>query len=69
MTDDELAKQRQTHGHADTQGHHGIKESVALGVRLATTHPVLVLGAWLAVGIPLAYGLWYTLQKAVVLFK
>jgi hypothetical protein len=29
----------------------------------------LVLFAWLAVGIPLAYGLWNTVQQAVVLFR
>ena len=31
--------------------------------------PALVVLAWLAVGIPLAIGIWITLQKAVVLFK
>lgn len=32
------------------------------------TPAVLVLLAWLAVGIPLAYGLWQTLLKAAALF-
>ena len=33
-----------------------------------TTSPVLVAGAWLAVGIPMAIGVWITVQKASVLF-
>ena len=28
----------------------------------------LVVGAWLVVGVPLAWGVWITLQKAVILF-
>jgi hypothetical protein len=28
----------------------------------------LVAAAWLAVGIPIAWGVWVTLQKAVILF-
>lgn len=31
--------------------------------------PLLASLAWLAVGIPLAYGIWVTLQKSAVLFK
>lgn len=31
-------------------------------------HPVLVSGFWLYVGIPLAWGVWSTLQKALALF-
>jgi hypothetical protein len=31
-------------------------------------NPLLVLAAWAAVGIPLAWGVWVTLQKAFVLF-
>ena len=30
----------------------------------ATTSPLLIAAAWLAVGLPLAYGLWVTLEKA-----
>ena len=29
----------------------------------------LVIAAWLAVGLPLAWGVWVTLQKTVVLFQ
>jgi len=31
--------------------------------------PVLAVFAWLAVGVPLAYGIWVTLQKSAALFK
>ena len=30
---------------------------------------VIAVFAWLAVGLPLAYGIWVTLQKSAVLFK
>ena len=30
----------------------------------ATTSPVLLTLAWLAVGLPLAYGLWFTVERA-----
>jgi MFS family permease len=35
----------------------------------AASHPILVAMAWAAVGIPLALGIWITLQKALILFK
>jgi hypothetical protein len=35
----------------------------------ARTPAALALGAWLAVGIPLAWGVWITLEKALVLFR
>jgi MFS family permease len=38
-------------------------------VNAGVSSPVLVLLAWLAVGIPLAIGIWITLQKAIMLFK
>ncbi|OYO11741.1 hypothetical protein CGZ94_15130 [Enemella evansiae] len=41
-------------------------DQTAGGVR--PTPAFLVLLAWLAVGIPLAYGLWQTLLKASALF-
>ena len=34
----------------------------------APTNPLLVVLAWLVVGVPLAYGLWQTLVKASALF-
>ena len=33
-----------------------------------SSHPVLAGLAWLAVGGPLAYGIWVTLQKSAILF-
>ena len=33
-----------------------------------TTSPILVTLAWLLVGIPLAYGLWQTIDRASALF-
>jgi len=35
----------------------------------ARVPPALALAAWLAVGIPLAWGVWITLEKALVLFR
>ena len=34
----------------------------------STTSPVLIALAWLLVGIPLAYGLWQTIDRASALF-
>jgi hypothetical protein len=36
---------------------------------VAAGSAVVTLLAWAAVGIPLAIGMWITLQKAIVLFK
>jgi hypothetical protein len=33
-----------------------------------STSPILVALAWLLVGIPLAYGLWQTIDRASALF-
>jgi hypothetical protein len=33
------------------------------------TNPVLMVIFWLYVGIPLAWGIWSTLQKAMALFR
>jgi hypothetical protein len=41
-------------------------------VTAATTHTtaqIRVILAWLAVGIPLAYGVWVTLMKSAALFR
>jgi MFS family permease len=62
MSDDELARVR-------LQAHEG----APLPATVAATAPaagsaIWVTLAWLAVGIPLAWGVWQTLQKAVVLF-
>ena len=64
MSDAELAEEKklahektlaQTSGQASDQA----KES----------NPAIPVLAWMAVGIPLAYGIWVTLQKSAVLFK
>lgn len=34
----------------------------------STTNPLLIVLAWLMVGLPLAYGLWQTLVRASALF-
>lgn len=34
----------------------------------AQSHPILATVAWIAVGIPISYGVWSTLQKAWILF-
>jgi len=34
----------------------------------APSSPALVAAAWLLVGIPLAWGVWVTVQKAMALF-
>ncbi len=65
MTDDELEKFRYgiSLAHASSGSNTQDKSDDK------PTSPLLVAGAWMAVGIPLAYGLWNTLQKAAVLFK
>lgn len=35
----------------------------------APSSPILIVLAWLLVGLPLAYGLWQTLVKASALFN
>ena len=61
MTDAELAAER-AHGEKS-------KPSAAeLEWAADPSSKPLVIAAWLAVGIPLAWGVWITLQKTVVLF-
>jgi MFS family permease len=67
MTDEELAKEKHL-SHDRTVPAADENSAVIPGVT-TTTHPVVVITAWAAVGIPLAYGLWNTVQKAVMLFK
>ncbi|MEP9347907.1 OFA family MFS transporter [Xanthobacter sp. KR7-225] len=50
----------------------GIATAAARGstpVASGSTPQALVVVAWLAVGLPLAWGVWITLQKAVILFQ
>jgi MFS family permease len=63
MSEAELAEERRlAHERAAPQNAAG--EHVGYG-----SHPLLLVLAWSAVGIPLALGLWITLQKAIILFK
>ncbi len=45
------------------------RSSWSAGAGAASTHPLATLLAWSAVALPLAWGVWITLQKAVVLFR
>jgi MFS family permease len=65
MTEEEQAAlQLHAHKSAGKQAHGSGEASIG-----AASHPIKVVLAWLAVGIPLAYGFYNTVQKAVVLFK
>ena len=65
MTDAELAGEKQ-------RAHERLASASAgngnVAVSTGTTSPVVVAFAWAAVGIPLAFGIWTTMQKAVTLF-
>jgi len=64
MTEAELAAERKLSSDRDVP--------VSSGAQMAgagTANPALVILAWAAVGIPLAIGIWITLQKALILFK
>ncbi|MDQ2990207.1 MAG: MFS transporter, partial [Pseudomonadota bacterium] len=65
MTDGELAAEKRLAHERDVNASSGSAVAVGGGV----TNPALVMSAWAAVGIPLAIGIWITLQKAAVLFK
>jgi len=67
MTDEELAVERQlAHERALPKNAANVAVSSDVG---AGSHPVMILMAWAAVGIPLAWGIWITVQKALILFK
>ena len=64
MTDEELAEE---HKQANDTHQHFIADVEALADE--ASHSGKVLLAWLAVWIPLGWGIWMTVQKAVLLFK
>ena len=66
MTDAELAAERKLAHDRDVAAEVGTGNGNAGN---ATSNPALVLAAWLAVGLPLAWGVITTVGKAVVLFK
>ena len=64
MSPEELAEEKKIAD--DTHVHFG-KDAQALASEVS--HSGKVALAWAAVGIPLVWGIWITLQKAIVLFK
>jgi len=66
MTDAELAAEKKLAHDRDTSAASG---NGGVAVSGGTVSPVVVLLAWAAVGIPLAFGIWVTLQKAIVFFQ
>jgi hypothetical protein len=67
MTDEELAAEKQL-AHERALPKNAASASVSSDVG-AGSHPVMLLLAWSAVGIPLAWGIWITVQKSLILFK
>jgi MFS family permease len=67
MTDDDLAAERKL-AHDKAQEAY-TKESAAAGVGGGTSNPAILALFWVLVGVPLAWGVYITLQKAFVLFR
>lgn len=65
MTDAELAEEKRLAHDRDINASSGTAAAVSNG----TTSPVMIALAWAVVVIPLAIGIWITLQKALVLFR
>ncbi len=65
MTDAELAAERKLAHDRTVQAEVGTSAAVSS----SESSPLVVALAWAAVGIPLAWGVWQTVQKAAVLFK
>ena len=63
MTESELEKERKLSHEKSSQN------VVAISNSSDSQHPVLVKLAWLAVLIPISYGIWMTVQKAWALFS
>jgi hypothetical protein len=63
MSDEELARERAL-AHETSQ-----RELLAAGTSAAVTPGWLVAAAWVAAGIPLAWGIWTTLVKSLALFR
>jgi hypothetical protein len=70
MTDEELAEEKRlAHERAQLSKDEELSFAPAGGAVAVATSPALVALAWLAVGAPLVWGVWKTLQKALVLFS
>lgn len=69
MSPEELAHEKKlAHEKVDGSGAPAVPQSEMDQIG-SGGNPLMVLLAWAAVGIPLAWGLWKTLQKALVLFE
>jgi hypothetical protein len=66
MSDEELANERRLAREREVQASTGSGGNV---VATGGTSPAIAVFAWVAVGIPIIYGISVTLQKASVLFK
>ena len=66
MSDEELATEKKLAHEKSLSSMIGAGGSVSTTVN---TNPAMTALAWAAVGIPLAFGIWMTLQKAAVFFK
>jgi hypothetical protein len=64
MTEEELKKEAEL---AHESRHHFVQNVETLAQE--ASHSWKVFLAWFAIGTPLAWGVWMTLQKAVILFK
>jgi len=70
MTEQELAEEKRlAHERAQLSKEEELTLTSAGGGAIAVSSPATVALAWLAVGLPLAWGVWKTLQKALVLFS
>lgn len=67
MTDAELAEEKKLAHERDISTMTGTRVGGSNGA--VASSPMVTAFAWLAVGIPLMFGIWVTLQKASVLFK
>lgn len=65
MTDEELALEKKLAHEKGASANVAVKEVIGV----AEKTPLLTTLAWLAVGIPISYGIWSTIQKAWVLFQ
>ena len=64
MTDEQLAAER-AHAHAQVR----TVQPAPAAAAAVTSSPALLLVAWTAIAIPLAWGVWITLSKSLALFR
>jgi len=69
MTDAELAEEKRL-AHERTEISRPVHDASAAGASsTVASSPAKLMLAWLAVGLPLSWGVWVTLQKALILFR